>query len=191
VHKSLSTPLILRGVLAVIVGIVALVWPNVTVYALVILFAVYAFMDAVLQGARAFSSSSAGPVFGHLLLALIDLAAGVVAIIWPGPTAQALVLVVAIWAFALGFTEIFLAFGRGEQAGTRALFILTGLAAIAFGAVFASRPDIGAVTLALLFGLFSLVYGIVQIVVGVEVRRSGKSLESVLPSAEPLSQSAD
>jgi len=57
--------------------------------------------------------------------------------------------------------------------------------------VFASRPDIGAVTLALLFGLFSLVYGIVQIVVGVEVRRSGKSLESVLPSAEPLSQSAD
>ena len=190
-HKSLSTPLILRGVLAVIVGIVALVWPNVTVYALVILFAVYAFMDAVLQGARAFSSSSAGPVFGHLLLALIDLAAGVVAIIWPGPTAQALVLVVAIWAFALGFTEIFLAFGRGEQAGTRALFILTGLAAIAFGAVFASRPDIGAVTLALLFGLFSLVYGIVQIVVGVEVRRSGKSLESVLPSAEPLSQSAD
>jgi uncharacterized membrane protein HdeD (DUF308 family) len=115
----------------------------------------------------------------------------VVAIVWPGPTAQVLVLVVAIWAFVLGFTEIFLAFGRGEQAGTRALFILTGLAAIAFGAVFASRPDIGAVTLALLFGLFSLVYGVTQVVVGIEIRHSGKSLESVLPSAEPLSQSAD
>jgi uncharacterized membrane protein HdeD (DUF308 family) len=189
--KSLSTPLILRGALAVIVGIVALVWPNVTVHALVLLFAVYAFMDAGLQVVRAFSSGSAGPVFGHLLLALIDLAAGVVAVVWPGPTAQVLVLVVAIWAFVIGFAEIFLAFGRGEQAGTRALFILTGLAAIAFGAVFASRPDIGAVTLALLFGLFSLVYGIVQIAMGVEVRRSGKSLESVLPSAESLSQSAD
>jgi uncharacterized membrane protein HdeD (DUF308 family) len=189
--KSLSTPLILRGVLAVIVGIVALVWPNVTVLALVILFAIYAFMDAVLQGARAFSSSSAGPVFGHLLLALIDVAAGVVAVVWPGPTAQVLVIVVAIWAFVIGFAEIFLAFGRGEAAGTRALFILTGLAAIAFGAVFVSRPDIGAVTLALLFGLFSLVYGVIQIVAGVDIRRSGKSLESVLPSAEPLSQSAD
>jgi uncharacterized membrane protein HdeD (DUF308 family) len=161
------------------------------VHALVLLFAVYAFMDAGLQVVRAFSSGSAGPVFGHLLLALIDLAAGVVAVVWPGPTAQVLVLVVAIWAFVIGFAEIFLAFGRGEQAGTRALFILTGLAAIAFGAVFASRPDIGAVTLALLFGLFSLVYGIVQIAMGVEVRRSGKSLESVLPSAESLSQSAD
>jgi uncharacterized membrane protein HdeD (DUF308 family) len=189
--KSLSTPLILRGVLAVIVGIVALVWPNVTVLALVILFAIYAFTDAVLQGARAFSNDSAGPVFGHLLLALIDLAAGVVAVVWPGPTAQVLVIVVAIWAFVIGFAEIFLAFGRGEAAGTRALFILTGLAAIAFGAVFVSRPDIGAVTLALLFGLFSLVYGVIQIVAGVDIRRSGKSLESVLPSAEPLSQSAD
>jgi uncharacterized membrane protein HdeD (DUF308 family) len=189
--KSLSTPLILRGVLAVIVGIVALVWPNVTVLALVILFAIYAFTDAVLQGARAFGSDSAGPVFGHLLLALIDLAAGVVAVVWPGPTAQVLVIVVAIWAFVIGFAEIFLAFGRGEAAGTRALFILTGLAAIAFGAVFVSRPDIGAVTLALLFGLFSLVYGVIQIVAGVDIRRSGKSLESVLPSAEPLSQSAD
>jgi uncharacterized membrane protein HdeD (DUF308 family) len=68
---------------------------------------------------------------------------------------------------------------------------LTGLAAIAFGAVFASRPDIGAVTLALLFGLFSIVYGVIQIVAGVDIRRSGKSPESVLPSAEPLSQSAD
>ena len=189
--KSLSTPLILRGALAVIVGIVALAWPNVTVLALVILFAVYAFIDAGLQGVRAFSSGSAGPVFGHLLLALVDVAAGVVALTWPGPTAQVLVLVVAVWAFVIGFGEIFLAFGSGEAAGTRALLILTGLAAIAFGAVFASRPDIGAITLALLFGLFSLVYGVTQIVAGAEIRHSGESLQSVLPSGEPLPQPAD
>ena len=78
-----------------------------------------------------------------------------------------------------------------DSAGTRALFILTGLFAIAFGAVFVSCPDIGAVTLALLFGLFSLVYGVIQIVAGVDIRRSGESLESVLPSVESLSQSAD
>ena len=71
--KSTSTSLILLGVLAVIVGIIAIAWPGVTILALVILFAIYAFMDAGLQAARAFSSRSAGPVFGHLLLALIDL----------------------------------------------------------------------------------------------------------------------
>ena len=64
----------------------------------IILFAVYAFIDAGFQAMRAFSSPAAGPVFGHLLLALIALAAGVVALVWPGPTA--LVLVVGIWAFA-------------------------------------------------------------------------------------------
>jgi len=75
--------LILLGVLAVAVGVIAIAWPGVTILALVILFAVYAFMDAGLQGARAFSSRRAGPVMGHLLLVLIDLAAGVIA--WPGP----------------------------------------------------------------------------------------------------------
>lgn len=63
--KSSSTSLILLGVLAVIVGIIAIAWPGVTILALVILFAIYAFMDAGLQAARAFSSRDAGPVFGH------------------------------------------------------------------------------------------------------------------------------
>lgn len=81
--KSLSTSLIMRGVLAVIVGIVAIGWPGVTILALVILFAVYAFMNAGLEGARAFSSRTAEPVIGRLLLSLIDLAAGVWP--WSGP----------------------------------------------------------------------------------------------------------
>ena len=132
---------------------------------------------------RAFSSRTAGPVFGHLLLALIDLAAGVVALVWPGPTALVLVLVVAIWAFVAGFTEIFAAFGSGETAGTRAMFIVTGLISIAFGVVLSARPDIGAVTLALLFGLFSLIYGVSEIVIGVQMRQTGKTLHSVLQDA--------
>src|SRR5690242_12479149 len=94
--KSLSTSMIWRGILAIAVGIIALAWPAVTVYALVILFAVYAFIAAGLQAMRAFSSRTAGPVLGHLLLALIDLAAGVIALVWPGPTALVLVLVVEI-----------------------------------------------------------------------------------------------
>jgi uncharacterized membrane protein HdeD (DUF308 family) len=181
--KSMSTSLIVRGVLAVVVGIIAIAWPNVTVLALIILFAIYAFMDAGLELARAFSSRSAGPVFGHLLLALIDIAAGIVAVVWPGPTALVLVIVVAVWAFVSGFFELFAAFQSGETAGTRAMFILGGLVSIAFGAVLAARPEIGAITLALLFGLYSLIFGVSEIVVGVELHRSGKSLHSIMADA--------
>ena len=73
---------------------------------------------------RAFSSRTAGPVFGHLLLGLVDLAAGVIALAWPGPTALVLVLIVGIWAITAGIMEIAAAFAAGEPAGTRALFIL-------------------------------------------------------------------
>ena len=181
--KSVSTSLILRGVLALVVGIIALAWPGVTVLALVILFAVDAFIGAGLQLARAFSSRTAGPVFGYLLLALAGLAAGVIALVWPGPTALVLVLVVGIWAFIGGCLEIFAGFGSGETAGTRALFILTGLVWVAFGVVVLSRPDVGAVTLALLFGLFNLIAGATLITRGVELRRTGKTLHSIVPKA--------
>ena len=83
--KSLSTSLIWRGILALAVGVIALAWPSVTVLALVILFAIYAFMASGMEAARAFSSRQAGPVIGHLLLGLVDLAAGIIALAWPGP----------------------------------------------------------------------------------------------------------
>jgi uncharacterized membrane protein HdeD (DUF308 family) len=60
------------------------------------------------------------------LLGLLDLAAGVIALVWPGPTALVLVLIVTFWAFAGGFAEIFLAFGNGETPGIQALFIAVG-----------------------------------------------------------------
>ena len=181
--KSTSTQLIVLGVLAIIVGIIALAWPGVTILALVIIFAVYAFVDAGWQAVRAFSSDGAGPVIGRLLMGLIDIAAGVVALVWPGPTALVLVLIVGIWAFVGGFFEIFAGFQSGETAGTRAMFILGGLISIAFGVLLFARPGVGAVTLALLFGLFSLVYGFSQITLGIEARRTGQTLHSILDQA--------
>jgi uncharacterized membrane protein HdeD (DUF308 family) len=178
--KKTSTSFILLGVLAIITGAIALAWPGVTILALVILFAVYAFIGAGLQAMRAFSSATAGPVLGHLLLGLVDLAAGVIALVWPVPTALVLVLIVAIWTLTGGLIEFLAAFLSGETAGTRALFIIGGLVSIAFGVVLFARPDIGAVTLALLFGFFSLIYGFSQITMGVQMRQTGRSLHSVL-----------
>jgi uncharacterized membrane protein HdeD (DUF308 family) len=183
--KSRSTSLILLGVLAIIVGILALAWPGITILALVILFAIYAFIAAGLQAARAFTSDTAGPVFGHLLLALIDVAAGVLALIWPAPTAVVLALVVGVWALVAGFTEIFAAFGSDETAGTRALFLLGGLVWVVFGAVLLAWPGPGTVTLALLFGIFAIVYGVSRIATGIRLRRTGHVLHSVLHDAPP------
>jgi uncharacterized membrane protein HdeD (DUF308 family) len=171
--KSHSTHLILIGVLAVIIGIVAVAWPGVTILALVIMFAIYAFADAGLQTARAFSSRRAGPVLGHLLLAVVDVAAALFALAWPAPTAYVLVILVAAWAFAGGVAEIGAGFQAGEGAGTRALFILAGLVSVLFGILLFARPGVGAVTLALLFGLYALIYGFSQITAGVQLRQLG------------------
>ena len=89
----------------------------------------------------------------------------------------------AVWAFVGGIGEFITGFGRDQAAGTRAMFLLGGLVSIAFGVVLVARPDVGALTLALLFGLYSLIFGVSQIVLGAELRHSGASLRSVAHDA--------
>jgi len=83
---------------------------------------------------------------------------------------------VGVWAIIAGLAEFVAAFRSGEPAGTRAMFILGGLVTIAFGVVLCARPGIGAITLALLFGLFNLIFGIWMLVRGTELRRTEKTL---------------
>ena len=79
-----------------------------------------------------------------------------------------------------GLLEIGAAFQAREPAGTRALFVLGGLVAAAFGVSLFARPGMGAITLALLFGLFNLVYGARTIVQGIELSRTRTALRSAL-----------
>jgi uncharacterized membrane protein HdeD (DUF308 family) len=88
----------------------------------------------------------------------------IVALAWPGVTVLAMVV-------------LFAAFASGEPAGTRVMFILGGLAIIAFGVVLCARPGLGAITLALLFALFNLIAGTWMLVQGAELRRTGKTLQ--------------
>jgi uncharacterized membrane protein HdeD (DUF308 family) len=173
--KSPASPLIWRGILAILVGVIAVAWPGITVGAFVILFAVYAFLSAGMQAMRAFRSETAGAVAGGLVLSLLDVAAGVIALAWPGITALALALLVAVWAFLIGIYELFLAFSVGETAGERALLGLTGLISVALGLVFAIRPDVAAVTIAEVYGLFSIVAGVSSLVVGANLRSARPS----------------
>jgi uncharacterized membrane protein HdeD (DUF308 family) len=168
--------LILKGILSIIVGVLAVAWPGITVNAFVLLFAIYAFLLAGTEAVRAFRSASAGPVVGWLLLALLDIVAGIVALTWPGITALALVTVVAVWAFVAGAVEIALAFRAGVPAGQRALLSLTGLVSIALGIVFGIRPDVGAVTLAQVYGLFSIVYGVSALVMAAAAGQANRLL---------------
>ncbi len=87
---------------------------------------------------------------------------------WPDIPAYPLTLWVAAWAFVTGFVETGLAFRAGETVGERSMFGLTGLVSIALGVVLAIRPDIGALTLATVFGLFSLGDGISMLTIAAD-----------------------
>jgi uncharacterized membrane protein HdeD (DUF308 family) len=180
--RSMSSSLLWRGILGIVIGVVSVAWPHITVGAFVILFACYAFMAAVTDAVRAFGSEHAGPVFGYLLLSLLSAGAGVVALFWPDITVLVLTVWVGAWAFVTGVTEVVLAFRRGRAAGERALWALNGLVSIALGVVLAIRPDIGAVTLATVFGLFSIVSGVGTLVLAAQARKMHTTAERLVGS---------
>jgi uncharacterized membrane protein HdeD (DUF308 family) len=167
---SLSRTLLWRGLLGVTIGVIAVAWPGITVGAFVVLFAFYAFLAGGSDLAHAFSSDRVGPVVGYVLLASLSFVTGVLAIAWPGITALVLTIWVAAWALLVGGLEFYLAFQRGEIAGERAMWLIGGLACMALGLVLLVRPDTGAVTLASVFGLFAIVYGISALVLAGRVR---------------------
>ncbi|MFD3457771.1 HdeD family acid-resistance protein [Streptomyces sp. NPDC058691] len=167
---SSSDALLCRSLLTVAVGVVAEAWPGITIGAFVALFAVYAFMGAALDIARAFSSGRLGPVHGRLMLALLSVVAGAVASAWPAITALAVTMWLGAWALGTGAMEIALAFPRGELPGERVLFVLTGLMSVALAFVFFAQPDMGAVSLATTFGLFCIFHGTAGTVASLQER---------------------
>jgi uncharacterized membrane protein HdeD (DUF308 family) len=180
--KSLRSTLIWRGVLALIVGGAAVGWPSVTVGAFVLLFAAYAFLAAGLDLVMAFRADRAGPVVGRVLLAVLSAATGVLALAWPGLTVLVFTLIVAGWAFATGVVEVYLAFRRGSGAGERAMWALGGLVSIALAVVLVLRPDIGALSLATVFGLFGMIYGITMLTHAAQAKKLDAAVSQLVMS---------
>ena len=179
--RTLRSALIWRGVLAVVIGVVAVAWPGITVGAFVILFAVYAFLSTITDLALAFRADRAGPVIGYIIVAVLSAAAGVFALASPALTALVLTVFVAAWALVTGITEVVMAFQRGEHVGERAMWALGGLVSIALAIALFLRPDIGALSLATVFGLFSLIYGATVLATAAQVTSADAAMRVTAP----------
>jgi hypothetical protein len=180
-----SKALLWRGLLGIAIGIIAIAWPGVTVGAVVFVFAVLVFADSLIQLYRAFDSASGWGVVGHVFLGVIDIAAGVVAIAWPGITAEVLTIWIGLWAIVIGGGEFGMAFGIEGTTGERFLWGLTGVLSVALGVVLLVHPDEGAVALAEVFGLFSLAFGITSLILSFQVRDLEPGRAATRPTPTP------
>jgi len=151
----------LRGLVAVIFGVVAFLRPSMTLLALVLLFGAYALANGVLELIHAFSAPkgctrSKGMIFGGL----ISIAAGIVAFAWPGITTLALILLIASWAIVNGVFEIVSAIRLRKLINNEWLLILAGVLSVLFGIVVLVQPAVGVLALVWWIGGFAIVFGV-------------------------------
>lgn len=172
--------LVVRGVLAIIFGIVAMVWPVTTAIALALMWGVWAVVDGISALAQAFQPEAIGR--GWLVaMGILGLLAGLFAIFRPGVTAVGLTWILGIWLVVRGLFELFGAFSS-TIAQPRWLLFLSAALSIVLGLLFAFNPGTSAVAVAFWLGLMALAWGAVFIVVGFMVRREGAA-HQVAPGA--------
>ncbi len=160
----------IRGALAILFGLIALFLPGPTMLSLALLFALYAFVDGVFAIVSAVRAAEAGRRWGVLALeGLVDIAVAVVAVLWPGLTVIAFVLIVAAWAILTGALELTAAFRLGTEDG-RWWLVLGGLASLVYGVLLIGAPMIGAVVLTWWLGAYALVFGVALVVLAFKLR---------------------
>ena len=165
--------LVLRGVAAVIFGILAYVWPGITFTVLVLFFGAYALWDGVFALLAAFRTQ-AERRWPLVLEGLVGIAAGVLTFIWPGAATLALLLIIGAWAFVTGIFEIVAAIRLREEIEGEWLLLISGLLSVLFGIALAIWPAAGLVAVTWLIGAYSIVFGILLIVLGFRLRNWGK-----------------
>ena len=163
--------LALRGLFALLFGVLALAWPAITLLVLVALFAAY----ALLAGAAAVIGAvkrrgTAGWVL-TLVLGLVSLVAGVLAMFYPGPTTLALVLVMGVNALVTGALDVALAIRLRKVIPGEWLLAVSGVVSIVFGAVVLVLPAAGAVALVWLVSFYATLTGVLLLVLAWRERR--------------------
>jgi uncharacterized membrane protein HdeD (DUF308 family) len=173
---------VIRGVLAILFGLIALFEPGVTMLSLVLIFAVYAVADGIMAIVSAVRAAKEGERWMWLVLTgVVDIIAGVVAVAMPGLTVVVFVTLLAIWAIISGAFMLAAAFRLDADHG-RWWLALGAIASLAYGVLLLIAPMIGAVVLTWWIGAYAIVFGISMLVVAFRLRARFK--------ASPLGQAA-
>jgi uncharacterized membrane protein HdeD (DUF308 family) len=161
----------LNGLLSIALGVVILVWPGISLFALTILFGVYTLATGAVGLYYSFTAEANGERGWLIFSSLLGIAVGIIVLVWPNISALALLYVIGAYAVALGIIAIVGAFWLPIGGGDTALMILSGLVSILFGIVIFARPGDGALVTLALIAAFALVTGITELVVAIGGKR--------------------
>jgi uncharacterized membrane protein HdeD (DUF308 family) len=159
-----------RGILGIVIGIIALVFPQATIHALVLLFAFYSILDGVAALVAAFRAAQRDQSWVWLVLqGLISLGAAAVALFWPLLAVKVFIFIMAFWAILGGIALLVAGFRLPGDHG-RWWFVIGGALSILWGVLLLMQPAIGALVLAIWFGVYTLVFGILFTAIGLTLR---------------------
>jgi uncharacterized membrane protein HdeD (DUF308 family) len=174
--------LLLRGIAGVIFGVLAFIWPGLTLVTLVLLYGAFALVDGVLSLVAAFTGSAKPvPTWWLVVVGLLGIAAGIVTFLWPGITAIVLVLLIGAWALVHGIFEIIGAIQLRKEIDNEWWLILSGALSVIFGLIVLTAPGAGALGLIWAIAAYSIVFGILFI--GLALRLRKHSHEAGAPAA--------
>ena len=174
----------LRGVVAIIFGVVAFAQPEQALQALVLVFGAYALVDGIFA---IFAGIAARGYFERWWAMLLEGMAGVVigllTFFWPGVTALVLVYFIASWALITGIFEIVAAIQLRRVITGEWMLILGGLLSILFGVLLFVSPVAGAMSLIWMIGIYAVVFGILEIVFAYRLHALLRELDKTIMSA--------
>lgn len=165
--------MLIRGLVAIALGVATFIWPNITFAALVLLFGVFVFTDGVMAIAGAFGRGpmTESPWWALLLVGLAGVAAGIITFAWPGITGLVLVYVIAAWALVAGVFEIVTAIRLRRYIEGEMLLVLIGVISIILAITFFASPGVGALTIALWIGIYALILGVLEVALAFRLRK--------------------
>jgi uncharacterized membrane protein HdeD (DUF308 family) len=167
-----SSPLIVRGVAGIVFGALALLLPGLALDWLVMIFAGYLLVDGIFALAASARAARVHAAWGWLALeGVATILAGGFALMMPGATVVALMVLLAAWACLSGVLLVIAAL-TSHGAHGRGWMALAGAVSIVWGGLLFGWPGAGAIALVLWLGAYALVFGVVMLVTGLRMRAS-------------------
>jgi uncharacterized membrane protein HdeD (DUF308 family) len=164
----------LRGVVAILFGLLTIVRPGITLSALILLFGAYTIADGSFRLVSAFANRHDQPRWGALALGgLVGIVAGVIALIMPGITGLVLLYVIAAWTIVTGAAEIAVAVELRKVITGEWALVVAGILSVLFGAFLLARPAAGALAVALWIGFYAVALGGMLLVFAFRLRHWG------------------